>query len=71
MAALRTLKHLTWKRVIYCGHFRRQKSQMGESYREVGCGIATVRCGKFTITASIQVEVDFYLTRIMFYGFRH
>lgn len=44
---------------------------MGESYREVGCGIATVRCGKFTITASIQVEVDFYLTRIMFYGFRH
>lgn len=71
MAAIKTLKRDTWKRVVYCGHSIKQTRQMGERYREAGFRIGTLTCGKFAVTASIQVEVDFYLARIMCYGFRH
>lgn len=55
-------RSMTTRRVGYYGCPIRQTRQIGESCREAEFGIATLRCGKFTVAASIQVE---NLARIM------
>ena len=66
MAAVKTLKCDTWKRVSHCDCSMERTRQMDESYREAGFGIlSTLACGIFTITTGIPLEVDFCSSRMM------